>query len=264
LFSGGVLSGQNALLINEKSSSKSPYHIDYERSSRNMIIGGGALSLGAYFVSEIEPFTENELLSLDVTNINGLDRGAAYRNNYNSEIWSDRLRNGTYLLPALLLLSKDIRNEFQDILLIGAQTYMLNVGATTMFKGGFSRARPLTYNQGYTIEERTTVSGKLSFFSGHTSTTAVMSFMTAKFFHDFYPDSPLRPYVWGVAGIATASVAWLRYDAGKHWASDVIVGAGVGALLGILIPQSYKKRQFNNFSYQLIGSNSGMGLVLTF
>jgi membrane-associated phospholipid phosphatase len=264
LFSTGIVSGQNDGFLNEKAPSENPYAVNYESSLRNIILGGGALSLGAYFVSDIDPFTEQELLSLDVRSINGLDRGAAYRNNINSGIWSDRLRNGTYFLPAILLLSKNMRHEFQDILLISAQTYLLNAGATTLFKGGFSRARPLTYNQEYALEERTAVSGKLSFFSGHTSSTAVMSFMTAKFFHDFYPDSPLRPYIWGAAGLTTATVAWLRYDAGKHWTSDVIVGAGVGALLGILVPQSYKKRQFKNISYQLTGSNSGLGLVLTF
>lgn len=63
-----------------------------------------------------------------------------------------------------------------------------------------------------------------SFPSGHTAT----AFMNAEFLFQEYKDqSP----IYGIVGYATAlSVGYLRVHNNKHWASDVITGAGIGIL----------------------------------
>ena len=67
-----------------------------------------------------------------------------------------------------------------------------------------------------------------------------MSFLTAKMYHDFYPESDARPYVWASAALIPAITGYLRVRGGKHYLTDVLVGYGVGAAIGILVPQLHK------------------------
>lgn len=49
--------------------------------------------------------------------------------------------------------------------------------------------------------------------------------------------------VWG-AGLATASsVAILRVAAGKHYPSDVVMGAAMGSFIGWLVPMLHRERE---------------------
>ena len=87
-------------------------------------------------------------------------------------------------------------------------------------------------------------SGKIatnSFFAGHVAHTATATFFAAKVFHDFNPDSPAQPYVWGAAALVPAAVGYFRIEAGKHFLSDVLVGYAVGATMGVVVPQLHKR-----------------------
>ena len=44
------------------------------------------------------------------------------------------------------------------------------------------------------------------------------------------------PLAWGVGGAVAAVTAYLRIAADKHWLTDVIVGAVVGAGIGFAVP----------------------------
>ena len=65
--------------------------------------------------------------------------------------------------------------------------------------------------------------------------TSTMTFLSAKMYHDFYPDSNARPYVWASAALIPAVTGYLRIRGGKHYLTDVLVGYGVGTLVGVLV-----------------------------
>ncbi len=81
---------------------------------------------------------------------------------------------------------------------------------------------------------------RLSFFSGHASNTAAMSFFTAQTLVQNRPDMQNKGLVWATAATLPALTALWRVKAGKHFPTDVIVGYGIGALIGVLVPNLHR------------------------
>jgi membrane-associated phospholipid phosphatase len=80
----------------------------------------------------------------------------------------------------------------------------------------------------------------LSFYSSHAAASfaAVSSVTTVSYLRGY--DS--APYVALAGGALGASVAVLRIAADMHWATDVLVGAGVGTLVGASVPLLLHRR----------------------
>jgi membrane-associated phospholipid phosphatase len=74
----------------------------------------------------------------------------------------------------------------------------------------------------------------LSFFSGHSSETFALAVAsgTVASMHGYQ----WAPVVWGVGGVLAATTAYLRIAADRHWLTDVLVGAVVGAGIGFTLP----------------------------
>jgi membrane-associated phospholipid phosphatase len=172
--------------------------------------------------------------------INAFDRSAAYNWSRPAALGSDVLMYGAIAAPTLLLLDKNIRKDYGKVGVIWAQTMALNTGLTNITKVLVKRTRPYVYNPNTPEHYKLERDARYSFFSGHTSVTASMSFMTAKIFSDYNPGSKALPYVWTTAAVVPATVAFLRWRAGKHYASDVIVGYLTGAAVGFLVPHLHK------------------------
>lgn len=267
---GNSVSGQihKTSLIDDKKT-ESPYEINTERTITLVAMGlvgrfGGEAIVRNFAQTKQWAVTEDYLALLDPNDINAFDRGATRQYSLSARKASDLIRSGTFALPLFLLFDKKMNSKWKDIVVIGTETYLLTAGITTFSKALFQRKRPIAYNPDVPLEEKLTSNTKLSFFSGHTSVTATMTFMTAKFFADFNPDSPLKPYFYGAAGLITSSVAYFRYKGGKHFPTDVLTGAGVGALIGILIPQSHKKKKVFDGKAQLsfVGEAGQVGFIL--
>ena len=75
------------------------------------------------------------------------------------------------------------------------------------------------------------------FFSGHTSYSFYSATFISKVFSDMNPDSNFRYAVFGLTHAVAAFVGYMRYEAGKHFPTDVIAGAAVGSLIGYLVPE---------------------------
>lgn len=74
----------------------------------------------------------------------------------------------------------------------------------------------------------------LSFFSGHSAeafalAAAVGTVSTMRGYR-------WAPLTWSVGGAVAATTAYLRIAADKHWLTDVVVGAMVGAGIGFAVP----------------------------
>ena len=81
-----------------------------------------------------------------------------------------------------------------------------------------------------------------SFFSGHAAVSFSSAVFASTVFGHYFPVSKLRPVIWvSSLGLATAT-AVLRYEAGKHFPSDLVVGAAVGSAMGWLVPKLHERK----------------------
>ena len=130
--------------------------------------------------------------------------------------------------------------------LMAAELLLLNKGFTDLVKGSVRRQRPYVHNQELSTEHKLRVAREeddvfLSFFSGHSA----VAFSAAAFVSTVVSDATDVPdwakrLVWGGTMSAAALTAYARVAAGRHFPSDVIVGAIVGAAIGHLVPRSHR------------------------
>ena len=100
-----------------------------------------------------------------------------------------------------------------------------------------------------------------SFYSGHSSAAFTVAIFTGKWFSDVYPNSKYKNLVWATSLSLAAIVAALRVVAGKHYVTDVVVGAlvGTGVSFGVLKMHEVCKKKIS-FS----ANPSNIGAVLYF
>ncbi len=225
--------------------------------------------LGFGHLTDIPGLTEQEVLALNTKDIWGFDRFAAEqdaskRNNYHKI--SDVGLNTALALPLLLGLDKKIRKDWFDLLVMYAETHGVNNGLYIANASAFHRTRPFVYSNKVPMNERTASETQNSFFSGHTSTTATASFFVAKVYCDYHPELENKKYlIYGAAAIPPALVGFYRVKAMKHFPSDVITGALVGASMGILIPHLHKRKKEKELAWSPITGNVlGLRLKYTF
>lgn len=100
--------------------------------------------------------------------------------------------------------------------------------------------RPLVYGRQVPARERLAPNASGSFYSGH----ANGAFLSAVFFAYTYsmrhPDSEYKGWIWAGGLGAAATVAGLRVAAGKHYPSDILVGAATGAFFGWAFPRMHR------------------------
>ena len=124
---------------------------------------------------------------------------------------------------------------------LATEAALLTNGLTLATKRLVLRNRPYVFNPDVPVGEKLPAEARLSFFSGHTSLAASMSFFTAKAWSDYHPRSPWKPMVWAGAAALPAVTGYLRFKAGKHYFTDVAAGYVVGALVGYFVPHLHKK-----------------------
>lgn len=99
--------------------------------------------------------------------------------------------------------------------------------------------RPYMYAEsgsGLKLKEKAKGEAYGSFYSGHTSAAFTVAVFTSEWFQHIYPNSPYKNLVWATSLSAAGLVGVLRVAAGKHYYTDILVGAlaGTGISLGIL------------------------------
>lgn len=228
------------LLLASPLSSQSVYQSD---TAGDLALSGGGIalfSLGHYLEHRIAPLSKTEIGRLSPDDVNPFDRIATRRWSPKADQLSDWLLAGCITAPLSLYGAEAVRREAGRFGLMYLQTLVVNNGFTRVFKGLFRRTRPYVYRSDLPLEEKITREARLSFYSGHTSSTFAMTVFMAKVYHDFHPNSDWKPYVWG-GSLGTATlVGILRVVAGRHFPSDVLIGALAGSLIGYGIPALHK------------------------
>src|SRR5690606_11700059 len=100
----------------------------------------------------------------------------------------------------------------------------------------FRRPRPFSYRKdaecAFQIDD---ADANLSFFSGHASSSFAAAF-AGSFLMSERADARTRAAIWGSELALAGATANLRARAGKHYYSDILVGALVGAGIGLAVP----------------------------
>ncbi len=89
---------------------------------------------------------------------------------------------------------------------------------------------------------------RYSFYSGHTSMTAVNTFYTAKVYSAYISNETTKTLMWTAAALIPAITGFSRVNTHNHFPTDVIVGYIVGAAIGYLIPEIHKSENSNESS----------------
>lgn len=117
-----------------------------------------------------------------------------------------------------------------------AETLAVNSALVVAAKYGVRRPLPLTYDGDprYVRSQ----GGYRSFYSGHTST--VVAALTASAWTMRWRDGE-RGWPWAVVAAAGSSVGVERVLAGRHFPTDVIVGAAAGFAVGTAVPWLHRR-----------------------
>lgn len=206
-------------------------------------IGGACLLLGVtdqILSNNLKPLGDEDILGLRLDDLPSFDRSATRQNSISAKDLSDVLEYAAFLIPTPLLLSERFRDEIKEAGLMYFEAFSLNVFSTQFVKFVVRRPRPFMYNESIEINSKRTANGRKSFYSGHVSHTATLSIFTAKVFSDLYPESKWKPLIWAGAFAVPVTTGYLRYRAGQHFPSDVLVGLIAGSLIGYFVPEWHR------------------------
>lgn len=246
------------------------YHVNYVTGG--IIIGIG-LGTDAFAISRIKDkpdLTPDELQALNPESVNSFDRGALHQDpsgykNY-SRI-SDLIEPPLFiLLPALLGLDKKIpKKDWLDILFMYFEGHTITFTCynySWLGPTAHDRIRPLAYYTQLPLHDRMSGVNRSSFYSGHTASMAFTSFFVAKVFCDYHPDLGFGKYlVYTAALIPPGVMGYLRVRALAHFPTDDLVGLGLGAIIGVVLPAIHKEK-YKGISLNLFSSPDATGVNL--
>ena len=216
--------------------SQSPYKFRYSTEITIPSISLGLLLSGYIIDKKESTVTPEEIMQLNIADINKMDRGVTKNWNPKIALSSDIFMYTAMASPLLFLAGENTRKDFLKTSVISAEVFFLNTGLTYLTKSLVDRKRPYLYNPDVPMSKKLKSTSKNSFFSGHTSTTASMSYSFAFMYANYYPNSKAKPAVWTLAAGLPALTGFFRVKSGKHFWTDILVGYAVGAFTGWLVP----------------------------
>ena len=120
--------------------------------------------------------------------------------------------------------------------LVYAETLAVNSALVVGAKYAFARPLPRTYQGDPSLVNSD--AGYRSFYSGHASTVTAALTAAAWTARWRYGE---QGWPWVVVGLGAASVSVERVLAGRHFATDVIVGTVMGFAVGTAVPWLHRK-----------------------
>lgn len=227
---------------------QSPYKLSWPGDG---VIFGTALAtgiIGEALILNVVPLSVEEINLLSREDVNAFDRPATY--NY-SETASNVSDIGVLVcstLPLTLFISSKVRSDFVTFGVMYLQAFGFAAALPQVSKGSFKRSRPYVYNENVPLGKKGSVQSRLAFFSGHTTHAFALAVFFATTYSDYFSNSRLKPFVWGGSLALASVVGYARISAGKHYRTDVLVGAAVGSAIGYFIPKLHRRKKNRGFS----------------
>jgi membrane-associated phospholipid phosphatase len=203
-------------------------------------LGGLTYGISIPLQKKVDPLSPEQLEGLDPLLLRRFERVSTWQDSELARLGSDIGLRASVLTPLALLGDPRSRSEFGTISVMWLETLLVNNGITRLVKASARRARPYAYNPMTGEELKVEPETRLSFFSGHTSNSAAACFFTAQTLTNNRPGMQNKGLVWASAAALPALTGLLRIKAGRHFPTDVVVGYGVGALIGIVVPNLHR------------------------
>ena len=221
----------------------------------------GASAGGFLIVQAKEGFTDAEIASIvaQQEDINFLDKWVAGNYNPDASTLSDAIFYPAFLTPAVFFFDNEAKGEGGVIAGMYLESLATTAGMFTLSAGLINRARPYVYSDEQKESTKRRNTATRSFYSGHTAAAATATFFTAKVYSDLHPGASEIPYVWAGAAIVPATVGYFRLQAGQHFLTDVLLGYGLGAAVGILVPELHKVENETGLSFYPTGGQTFTG-----
>jgi len=244
---------------------ESPYNTSFKVDGPVIGAGLGLSALGLSLIQNKKGLTEEDVNNISKNDVNRFDR-------FSAGYYSEKANNDSYppfyasfAMPVVSLLNKNIRKKTGQVMVLYLETMAITGSLYSLSAGTVNRPRPLVYSSDAPADKRQSKNSQRSFYAGHTAATAAATFFAAQVFSDFNPDSKAKPYVWAAAAIIPASVSYLRLKAGQHFLSDNLLGYGIGAATGILVPHFHKKKNMvEGLSVQPMMMEGMSGMAMTY
>lgn len=218
-------------------------------------------------------------LTCDPQGINALDRTVPGNRSAAANLASHVFVGAAIGLPFALDLIDVLANRqpggmrgYGEDFLVLAEVLTINFALNNVIKFAVRRPRPLAYDPNFDIADRTEPEAALSFYSGHSATAFAMATSYSYLFMRRHPGSKLIVPVWLISEAMAVTTAYLRVHAGKHFYTDVIMGAVVGSAIGLLIPFLHRRVVPESVASRLAGlhlsvvpmiSTDGGGLLVS-
>lgn len=222
--------------------STSPYNWNWVRDGIWLGAGFGGSAYGLMLIKEKDDLTLSELNALDINDISGINRWAAGNYSEKASSISDIPFAISFAAPLALLFSDDINDHTGQYVGMYLESLSTTAALFTITAGLVNKSRPYVYNEDLDTDKRRSNNGQRSFYSGHVAASAAATFFAAKVYSDFNPDAEGKFFIWAAAAALPATVGYFRIEAGQHFLTDVLIGYGIGAATGILVPELHKTK----------------------
>jgi membrane-associated phospholipid phosphatase len=248
------------------SQNNSPYNTSFKTDAPILVAGVGLSYWGLTIIKNKKPLTQAQVLSKSKSDVNFFDRGAAGNYSNSLDDASYYPFYASFAMPFATLLNNNVGQKAGQVIVLYLETMAITGTMYAITAGSVQRSRPLVYSSSAPMSERMDKDAQRSFYAGHTAATAAATFFAAKVFQDFNPDSGAKPYVWTTAAVIPAAVGYLRLKSGRHFLSDNLIGYGLGAATGILVPQLHKNPSGTNITITplMLPDYNGMALTYAF
>jgi membrane-associated phospholipid phosphatase len=217
----------------------------------NFWVDGSITALGAVASLLALPGERNkdritgaEFQSLDRNLLNPFDRWALNIQTSNIstfETYSTYTQFITALLPVSLFFTDRIKDDWANIFLmyLEANSVAVTIYVATPLGPLFqNKYRPIVYHDELSEGDRSSGNNRNSFYSGHVASATTATFFMAKVYCDYHPELGCDKYwFYGAAMVPPLVMSYFRLKAYDHFPSDIVVGMGVGALVGIMVPE---------------------------
>ncbi|MBA3456851.1 MAG: phosphatase PAP2 family protein [Deltaproteobacteria bacterium] len=195
------------------------------------------LALGATLGFSLIPMRSDP--QLWATELLQVDRGVHDNFSRRAAHLSDALLVSSLAAPAIYLTGSTIDDADGDRLMIYGQSIAINAALAQGAKRLVQRPRPYNYSNDPAVRRYAQSEGDdawMSFYSGHASLSFGAA-VTGAYLLGASSDSKLaRGMGWGLGLMAASATANLRVRAGKHFYSDVVIGAVIGVAVGYIVP----------------------------
>lgn len=219
-----------------------PYRLAAGRESALLAVGLGTLGVGVVVNAELDVLTPQDIAALDPQGINGLDRPATTHWSRSASRVSDGLLLATIAGPMSLIAVAPGSPAPVTVAVMFGETILLANGIGQLSKTLIRRVRPYAYNDDSDIplDKKMSKSARQSFPSGHAANAFASAVFVSVVYAHLRPTSPARPWIWAGSLATATTVGYLRYNAGKHFPTDIVAGAVLGGAVGWLVPRLHE------------------------